>query len=167
MIHTDIRIATRDIQGVLDDLNHFMDDDEQLKLDMLEGQTGLFDIARYLLNQNEDDEGLIASLDVQIDNRKSRKDRAVNRIDRRKAALARLMDCAGIKKLPLAEATVSLRTILPKAKVADPGALPDEFVTIQIVRKPDLDLINAAENPASIPGVVMTNGSASLTVRRK
>ena len=71
-------------------------------------------------------------------------------------------------KLPLPEATVSVRTLQPAPKVVDENLLPDEFVKIQTVRKPDREAIDAAcERGEQIPGVVMTNGGASLTVRRK
>jgi hypothetical protein len=168
MIHTDIRLAQRDISRILDDLALFLENDEQFKLSTLEGETDLFEIASKLLDANADDEGLIASLDQRIADINIRKDRAKLRIERRKSALVSLMDCAQIKKLPLPEATVSLRTILPRPKVADHGALPDEFVTIQQVRKPNIEAIEEAiERGEQIPGVTMTNGCASLSVRRK
>jgi hypothetical protein len=45
-------------------------------------------------------------------------------------------------------------------------ALPDQFC--KFVRKPDMKLIeDALERGESVPGVVMSNGGASLTVRRK
>jgi hypothetical protein len=169
MIHTDIKIAKNQIASVMDRLNHELGgDDEQLVIDCLEGETPLFDIARQLLDANADDEGLIASIDQRIADINIRKDRAKLRIERRKSALISLMDIAAIKKLPLPEATVSLRTLLGRAKVIDPDLLPDAFVKVSEVRKPDMDAINTAvENGAQIPGVVKTNGSASLSVRRK
>lgn len=166
MIHTDIRLAQRDIERVLEDLNAFLEDDEQLKLDMLEGETDLFDIARRLLDANEADEGIIAALEEQIACRQARKDRAKLRIERRKSALSSLMDCARLTKLPLPEATVSLRTLQPRPKVIDADALPDAFVTFK--RIPNLEEIKAAiECGADIPGVGMTNGGISVVVRRK
>jgi hypothetical protein len=163
-----IKIAKRDIDRVLDDLNAFLGDDEQLKLDMLEGETDLFSIARRLLEANEDDEGIIEALEQQIGDRKIRKDRAGLRIERRKTAIASLMDCAHITKLPLPEATVSLRTLKPRPKVVDENRLPGEFTTKVLLIKPDLDAIKEAiERGEEIPGVIITNGGSSLSVRRK
>jgi hypothetical protein len=168
MIHTDIRLAQRDISRILDDLALFLENDEQFKLSTLEGETDLFEIASKLLDANADDEGLIASLDQRISDINIRKDRAKLRIERRKSALVSLMDCAQIKKLPLPEATVSLRTILPRPKVVDVDALPESCVNITEVRKPDMVAIEALiERGQQIPGVTMTNGAASLSVRRK
>lgn len=168
MMYTAIKVAKRDIDAVVDRLNYTLDDDEQLKLDCLEGETSLFEIVRILLNLNEDDEGIIRALDQQIDERAIRIGRAKLRIERRKAAIASLMDCARTTKLPLPEATLSLRTLKPRPKVVDVNALPDAFVIEETIRKPDTDAIAVAiESGTEIPGVVMTNGGSSLTVRRK
>lgn len=164
----EIRVAKASIEHVLDALQHFLGDDEQLKLDMLEGETNLNGVVSDLLASIEDDEGLVNALDVQIDARAARQERAKHRIDAKRRAIASLMDCALLTKLALPEATLSLRTIAPKAKVVNADELPDEFVRTIETRKPDTDAIKAAvEAGQSIPGVVMTNGDASLTIRRK
>ena len=167
--HVEIKLAKAQIGNVLEALAHFLsDDDESLKLDMLEGETGLNEIVSRLLADNEDDEGTIASLDAQIDIRAARKERLQHRIEGRKTAIASLMDCARITKLPLPEATLSLRTLQPRVKVAAAEELPDEYVTVLEIRKPNMEAIkDAVERGETIPGVVMTNGGSSLTVRRK
>jgi hypothetical protein len=169
--HLKIRIAKTDIQRVLASLAlapGFDPDDEQLKSDMLEGETSLHEVVSQLLAENEDDEGIVNALDAQVDARAIRIERAKARIEGRKNAISALMDCAQETTLKLPEATLSLRTLKPRPKVTDADALPDDFVTIQTVRKPDNEAIKAAfEAGQSIPGVTMTNGGSSLTVRRK
>lgn len=168
-LHREIRIAKVDIQRVVASLDlcpGFADDD--LKRDMLEGETEFFEIVAQLLAANEDDEGVIAALDAQMAERAIRAERAKARIDARKVAIGRLMDCAGETSLKLPEATLSLRTLKPRPQVTDAAQLPDEFVKIETVRKPDREAIAVAiESGATIPGVTMTNGGSSLTVRRK
>lgn len=143
--------------------------DEQFKLSTLEGETQLMELVSELLSGNEDDEGMIAQVECQIDTRKERIARFERRVEARKSAVISLMDCARITKLPLPEATVSLRTLSPRPKVIDADQLPDEFVTIAIVRKPNTDAIKEAFEAGKPlpPGVVITNGGASLSVRRK
>lgn len=168
--HRAIKIAKIDIQRVMASLELApgQDDDHQLKLDMLEGETELLEVVRALLNANEDDEGVILSLDGQIADRKTRKERAEARIESRKKAISALMDCAAETSLKLPEATLSLRTLQPRPKVVDEDLLPPDFVKVIEVRKPDLEAIKSAiENGCTIPGVVMTNGAASLSIRRK
>lgn len=166
--HREIRVAKAQIGQVLDDLRHFLDGDDSLKMDMLNGETPLFEVISGLLDDNESDDGLIEALETQIGIRQTRKERAKARIDRRKAAISSLMDCAQTTSIKLPEATLSLRVLKSRPKVVDVEQLPDAFVTISQVRKADNDAIAVAiEGGATIPGVVMTNGGSSLTVRRK
>lgn len=166
-----LRVAKVDIQRVLASLElapGFDGEDHKLKLDMLEGETELLEVVRRLLNENEDDEGVIAALDAQVDSRAIRIERAKARIEARKRAIGSLMDCAQETSLKLPEAALSLCTLKPRPKVNDVDALPDEYVRIETVRKPDSEAIREAfERGETIPGVVVTNGGSSLTVRRK
>ena len=140
--------------------------DDQLKLSTLEGETQLNELVSFLLAENEDDEGNIAKVKAQIEMRRERINRFERRIDTRKNAIVSLMDTARITKLPLPEATVTLRTLRPSPKVANENELPEAYT--RIIRKPDMDAIKAAfEQGIPIPGVVISNGGASLTVRRK
>jgi hypothetical protein len=141
-------------------------DDEQLKLDTLEGQTDLFEITRYLLGKVEEDEGVISALAEQISDRQARKQSAENRIKRRREAMMALIQAAKLEKLTLPEATLSVRAVAPKPLVTDEAAVPDEYC--KVIRKPDLTAIKAGmESGAVISGVSTDNGGYSLTVRRK
>jgi hypothetical protein len=84
--HLKIRVAKVDIQRVIASLELCpgFNDDEQLKADMLEGETELFEIVRRLLNENEDDEGAILALKAQIEDRNIRKARAEQRRNARR-----------------------------------------------------------------------------------
>lgn len=139
--------------------------DEQLKLSTFEGETQLNEIVSLLLAENEDDQGDIAKVKEQIEARRERIARFERRIDSRRDAIISLMDTAQLTKLPLPEATVSVRTLGPRAKVIDEDAVPEHLC--KTIYKPDMGLIREAlECGEAVPGVVMTNGSASLTVRR-
>lgn len=92
------------------------------------------------------------------------------RFERRAEAARRMilqiMDKAFLPKLQLAEATLSTRFIPPSPIVTDPSLLPDDCVRIE--RKPSMTAIKAAvEAKRDIPGVVMSNGKVSLTIRTK
>lgn len=165
--HREIRIAKAQIANVLHMLDHALGD-ETLRADMIEGETSLNEVVSDLLAENEDDEGVIAALDAQVDIRSERIARFRQRIAARKKAIASLMDCAGLTSLPLPEATLSLRTLKPGPRVTEIDDLPEQFVDEKIVRKPNLDAIKeAVERGETIPGVIMTNGGSSLAVRRK
>jgi hypothetical protein len=168
--HVAIKTAKVDIRRALAilELCPDLDLDEELKLSTLEGETELCEIVSALLAENEDDEGSIENVKGQIAVRKERIARFERRIEARRDAIVSLMDTAMVTKLPLPEATVSLRTLGSRIKIVDEAQLPDAFVNIVEVRKPDKEAIEVAiEGGASIPGVVRTNGGSSLTVRRK
>lgn len=117
-------------------------DDEDLLLDMLEGETDLFEIAQKLLNANEDDEGRKAALTEQMAMRKERRDKCEARINARRNLIKDLMQSAGIDKLPLPEATISKQKVKPKLAIVDADAVPQDFC--KATWKPDLDKIKGA-----------------------
>lgn len=158
-----VDLTRAQVSAVVLMLRDQFEDDEQLLLDTLEGETDLFECARKLLDGIEADEGDKSVLAEQIEARQARKSRADARITARREALAALMEAGGLDKLPLPEATVSLRKVAPKPVVTDADALPDAFCTF--VRKPNLSAIKGAETLP--PGCALDNGGVSLTVRRK
>lgn len=168
--HVALKTAKIDIRRALAilELCPDLELDEQLKLSTLEGETELNELVSALLAESEDDEGMIEQIKIQIADRRERIARFERRIETRKNAIVSLMDTAHITKLPLPEATVSLRTLGCRPKVTDADQLPDDFVTIETVRKPNNDAIKAAfDRGEQIPGVTITNGGASLSIRRK
>ncbi len=143
-------------------------EDERGYLDLIEGETDAFEMARKLLDGIETDEGDITALKEQMEARKVRKDRCEARIKARREAIIALMQCAGVDKLPLPEATVSLQTIDASIKVNDPAAVPDEYTVPK--PQPDLDKIKAAFAPdsAELPNWLRVEPARpSLTIRRK
>lgn len=151
------------VEAIVRNLRDHFEEDDQLKLDMLEGETDLFELARKLLDGIEADEGDKLVLTEQMDVRKVRRDRCDARIKARREALTALMECGELDKLPLPEATLSLRKLSPKLVVVDPEALPDELCTF--TRKPNLTAIRDAD--ATPAGCALDNGGVSLTIRRK
>lgn len=141
-------------------------EDERFYLDTLEGETDLYELTRLLLVRIEEDEGVQAILSEQMADRTARKQRAAERVKHNREAIMALLQCAGIDKLTLPEATLSVRNVPPKAIVTDEAAVPDDFC--KFTRKPDMAAIKAGvESGAAVPGVSFDNGGTSLTIRRK
>ena len=151
------------IQQVVDAIQAQYPDDDQLLADMVEGETDLYTIAGRLLEANEHDNGMLASLDSQIADRQSRKARFKLRVSSRRDAILDLMQVAKADKLELAEATISVRKVAPKLKVVQPDLVPDELC--KFTRKPDMAAIKASND--TVDGTAMDNGGYSLTVRTK
>lgn len=154
------------IEAVAAMLRDLLEEDERAYLDMLEGETDLYEWAGRLLDRIEDDQGVIAALSEQIADRQARKLRAADRIDANREALMALMQCANLDKLQLPEATLSVRDVAPKPVVVDEAAIPDELCRFK--RAPDMAAIKAeVEAGRAVSGVTRDNGGRTLTIRRK
>jgi len=155
------------VRAILDHLRDSlgMEPDEQLLFDTLEGETDAFEMIAKLLSWIERDEGDKAALVQQISDRTERKGRAEKRIEVRREAIMAIMECAGVDKWQLPEASLSLRHVPPKPIVTDETLLPDALC--RITRKPDMAAIKAAVITEPLPGVAFDNGGLSLTIRRK
>ena len=157
------------VRAVLDHLRDALGEepDEQLLLDTLEGETDAFELIAKLLNGIERDEGDVNALDNQIADRNERKQRAKHRIDGRREAIMALLECAGLDKLTLPEASLSLRILPAKLTVNDPQAVPDDYTVI--TRKPAMDAIKAAFSVNDfLPNWLRVEPERpSLTIRRK
>ena len=141
------------------------EDDDQLLLDTLEGETDLFELVTRLLNQIEAEDGVIAALKSQIDDRTARKLRSEQRKEGHRNAILALMEAARQEKLTLPEATISVRAIAPKPIFPNVDLVPDEFCKFD--RKLDRDKLKAVD-PTALPSwATMDNGGTSLTIRRK
>ena len=80
--------------------------------------------------------------------------------------IAGVMERASITKFVLPEATLSIAFRKPAPVIADETKLPDEC--LKVVKRPDMAVIKAWVEAGNMPeGVVMSNGSHSLTIRTK
>lgn len=142
-------------------------DDEDLVLDMLEGETDLFEIVSKLLEANEEDEGRKEALTQQMAMRKERRDKCDARINARRAVIKDLMASAGLDKLPLPEATISRQKLKPKLAIISPDAVPQEFC--KATWKPDLDKIKSQyEIGATLPNWLSVEPERdTIVIRRK
>lgn len=141
-------------------------DDEEMKLDMLEGETNVHELIKDLLNGAEEDETIAEAVKLQIETRDARVARLKQRVEARRGAIMGLLSAADLDKLSLPEATLSVRKLKPRPLIQDADALPDHLVKIE--RKPDAKAIKEAFDKGDIvPGVVPSNGGVSLTIRRR
>lgn len=163
-----VDLTAMQVKGIMLHLADQFAEDEQLKLDTLEGETDLFVLVSRLLDGIEADEGDKAALKEQVENRKARIARADKRIEARRAAIMALMQCAELDKLPLPEATLSLRTVPAKLSVNDAAGVPEGFCTMKPI--PNMEVIKSAFAPDSpeLPNWLRVEPERpGLTIRRK
>jgi hypothetical protein len=159
-------ITTIQVKAIADMLRD--EEDDILLADMLEAESDLHPMLEKLLGWIEEDEGTVANLKTQIDDRTERKRRFEARVSAKRDAVTALLDCAGLDKITLPEATLSIRQLPAKLAVTDPAAVPEEFTAS--VPRPNLDAIKAHFNPADpvLPNWLKVEPPRpSLTVRRR
>ncbi len=139
-------------------------EDETLRADTLEGATDINGILAKLVQEREAAYGMAEGVKVPVDDLRQRKARLERRGDGYGEAIERVMNAAGLSKVILPNATLSISNAPPSVTVADEQAVPDQFWRVK--REIDKPAINAAVKAGEeIPGVAVSNGSTRLTVR--
>lgn len=148
-------------------------DDPELLLDMAEGETNILDVIDAMLEGDLVDTGLDLGLKHAEEIISVRKERLKKRIATRRALLEQALMLLERDKLERPTATVTLAKRKPVVEVVDESLVPSWFF---VPGPPKLDkkaltaeMETRREQPESepIPGVQWTNGTISLTVRRR
>lgn len=89
--------------------------------------------------------------------------------DRLRDALVEAIDRSGVPlPLRMAEATVSVTSPAPSARIIDETLLPEEFVRTKVTTSPDMKAITKVlRDGIDVPGAVLANASRSLMVRTR
>lgn len=162
-------------------------EDDQLVFDMIEGETRFFDLVDALLLRRADSLALADGLDRAINTLQARKTRFTVRAERDKTLIEQALTLADLKKLERPAGTLSMANRPPSLIVTEESAVPSKFwkspdpvldkkaLTAALrERKAALDALpkdpeaRAAalvEVPQEIPGVELSNGAPSLTIR--
>lgn len=163
-----IENVRRTIHSLLDACPE-LGDDEQLRADMLDGETDIDRIMSRLVRQLREEEAAeagIASLLSLYQTRKKARATAATRI---RATLAMLLDAAALPRWKGAEGTISLTHRGPKVLYVDgfdPASLPAAFrQDVTVTRPIDAAIKDALANGETVPGCALSNGSTSVMVR--
>lgn len=156
----------RDWSTLRAEMERLDDMDEATILGTLEGETNLLEaiaiIDEFILDAEADEAGAAAV----IKRIQDRKERAARRQDRLRAVVTQAMDVAGLKTAKTAGGTYTIRATPPAPIVEDESQIPAAYFKPQ---EPKLDkkaVNEAVTNGETIPGVRMSNGGISLTIRR-
>lgn len=140
--------------------------DEDLTLDMIEGETRLIDMLDTLAEGYAEDKAMAEAIKLRLDDLSTRRKRIEARADARKALMEKALEVAGIPKIERPLFTASMRALPQSVNVTDPEAIPDAFCRIK--REPDKTAIKKAiQEGQVIPGCTLTNGGQSLSIRIK
>lgn len=142
-------------------------DDPQLLLDTIEGETDLGEACAIVYEETLEDEILISGLTAKIDELQTRKGRMERSIDQRRAIILMAMEKAGLGTLKTPLGTMSVRQIPPKAIVTDEAMIPARFWKPSDPKLDKTALKAALDAKEAVPGATLSNGGIGLTVRVK
>lgn len=140
--------------------------DPDFLLDLAEGQTSLLETLDALLEADAVDEGLLEGVTAAAARVADRKDRFAKRRAARRAIVEQALVILERNKLERPCATISLAARAPQLVITDESALPSKFFKSE----PKLDkkaLKEALDAGEDVPGATLSNGSQSLTIRRR
>src|SRR3989304_4693464 len=100
-------------------------EDEQLRADMIEGETDAQAFLTKIVRKIEDAEALCEGTAARIKELSERKARFERRQEALRDLAHKIMSAADLRKIELAIATLSIRTVPPKVIIIDEAALPD------------------------------------------
>lgn len=143
-----------------------LEEDETLRADVLEGETDINNVLAKLVQEREAAYAMAEGVKVPVNDLRERKARLERRGDGYGEAIERVMSAAGLSKVTLPSATISVSQAAPSVVIEDEASIPERFIRIK--REIDKTAINAAVKAGEeIPGVVVNNGGSRLTVRVK
>ena len=143
-----------------------LQDDETLRADTFEGCSSLNEVLSRLLDMGQEAKAMAQAVKLRMDDIAARKARYERQEEGFRTLIQSVMERANLSKVTLPEATLSISHIKPAPIIADEAAIPDALCKFK--RSPDMAAIkDAVSNGNMPPGVNMSNGRSTLSIRPK
>jgi hypothetical protein len=133
--------------------------------DAIEGETSLKEALSKALARVGECEALADAIKAQADALSARKRRLEAQGETIRAAIIAALGTAGVKKLELPAATLSLTAVKPSLVITDEAAIPTQYFR---QADPTIDrraLLSALKDRQTIPGAELSNGGETVTIR--
>lgn len=142
-------------------------DDEMLRADMLDGSTNIQEVLTALFHSVDDNKMMVEATTARLQELTERRARFTRRVEFLRELMLQVLQSANLKKLELAEATLSQRNVAPQiVGEVDPEALPDDLCRIK--READRTAIREALLAnRKLPGLGLSNSPPTLTINVK
>lgn len=141
------------------------DNDEQLIFDSLEGETDLHEFLRKLEQRRQNIVDRANGIDIRIKILSERRGRFERGDEVMRKLIFDLMQTAGLKKVELPIATLSVRNGVPRVIITDELAIPDSLCRFK--REPDKTKIKEALSDGPVTGATLSNIEPTLSIRTK
>lgn len=143
-----------------------LQEDEDLLADMLEGETDLHRVVAKAVSKKLDARANKEAAKARKADIAERQSRFERQEDGYTAFIAQLMEVAGLQKLVLPEATISVTAARESVEITDIEALPQGFFKTE--RKPlSKEIMTALKAGEQVPGASLVIGDSGLMVRSK
>ncbi len=138
--------------------------DEELRADMLEGETNFHAVLTRLVDSERDADSLAKAVAGRISDLQARKSRAERRKEAMRSLMFKLLKAAGVPRVPLADATISIGKKAAAVEIIDEALLPKAYVRIST--SPDKTAIKEAlQAGKKVRGAQMGEAGEQLSVR--
>lgn len=162
-LQADVASVLSDIDALLAAYPELAEDDD-LRRDMLEGETDAHRVLARIVAVERDADSMVRAVAERQRDLAARKARHERKKEAMRVLLMRLLKAAGLPKVALPEATVSITKKAASVEIVDADALP--AWAYETERKPKkkeiMERLAANEN---VPGAVLKAGGETLTVR--
>lgn len=162
----DPRIVKQQIDNLRAAYPELIEDDDTWLL-AIESETELDRLLTLIVRQIEDAKALVAGTSERMTELQQRSERFQHRVQTLRNVAFKMLDVAGLPKVELPEATLSIRKGQPQlVGEADPATLPDDFCKISraLDRTKIKDALKAGR---TVPGFELSNSPPSLSIRIK
>jgi hypothetical protein len=155
--------ARRDLNALLAAYPE-LEQDDVLRLDMIEGETGALELIDLLIAAEREALSLEEAVKILQERLTIRQARFANRRSALRQYLMLLMATAGLKKVERPAATVSIAAGRPRIIITDESQLPDYFMRVK--KEPDKEKIRLAivEDRINVPGATLSNSEPTLRI---
>jgi hypothetical protein len=165
---TDVIALSREAdaaQSLLANLRDIIGDDEQAATDAIEGETNLIETITAVVHRINEIAAHKDGIKDYVGRVKSRLERLERQEELMRTALLSAMATAGLKKLELPTATITLKATPPSATIISEADIPPQFWKPQ---EPKLDkkaVLDALKAKQDVPGAMLSNGGETLQIR--
>lgn len=164
-LYMDAQFIRAEIDALLDAYPE-LTQDEELLLGMLEGETDTIRLVEAIISQRQRALSMQEAIKSRIADLSERASRYGRKEQAMKSLALSIMKAAGLSKLELPEATLSITKPRTSVDVIDVDALPQGYFRLK--KEADKTAIKKAfEAGEPVPGATLVTGEAGLTVRTR
>jgi len=158
-----LTIEAEAAQALLANIRDVIGDDEQAAIDAIEGETDLIEVISSAVDRITEIACMVDALKAREKKLKERRERLERQAEHLRTAVSTAMAQAEIKRLELPPATLTLKSVPPKAIVINEAEIPSEFWKRQ---DPKLDMraLLAALQQGPVPGAALSNGGTTIQI---